>query len=185
MTRHRITSATTEDGERIVVYGQRDAARKYGMAFHTTFTDQAAQIAREVSSGATLRLFIVLPQMLSYTAFKRLDQVKLGAELSMNHSTISRSLKELVALGVVERQGKGPMVEWRLSPNFGWRGNVESFHAERAKRGEQPAPKGEQPPPIIAEYIFPKAPQRDMRLFAVVNNKQNPDTKCKNSTPSP
>jgi hypothetical protein len=141
MPAHKITSLKTEDGDTYLVTSQRDPARSYGMQFHTTFTDEAAKIARTVSSGATLRLFIVLPQLLTYNSWRRLDQVKLGADLGMNNSTISRALKELVELEVIERQGKGPVVEWKLTPNFGWRGNVESFHNERAKRSKS-APGG-------------------------------------------
>jgi DNA-binding transcriptional ArsR family regulator len=133
----KIKSLTTTAGETIAVLSERHPGRSYGMQFHTTFTQEATKIAKLATGAATLRLFIVLPDHLSYTAYRRLDQTKIGAELDMNHSTVSRALKELTELGVVERRGSGPVVEWKLSPDYGWRGHVDAFHVEQRKRGKR------------------------------------------------
>ncbi len=171
----RIASIVTDDGIKSAVVTQRTPARSYGMQFHTTFTHEAAKIARTITSGATLRLFIVLPEHLDYVTFRRLDQVKIGAELGMGQSSISRSLKELVEAGVVERRGKGPLVEWRLSPDYGWRGDVESFHAEQGKRRKKPGALTGSPAPIVAEGRLSKPPQRNLRLFSSVVNRSEDD----------
>ena len=106
------------------------------MQFHTTFTKPTAEIARRLKSGVAAKLLLILPDHLSYSDWRRLDQRKVAAEINVTDGAVSRALAELVEHGVIERRGKGPMVEWRLSLDYGWRGDVDSFHTERRKRGK-------------------------------------------------
>ncbi len=119
------------------------------MLFHTSFTRPTAELASKVQSPVALRLLLLLPDVLSYTDWRRLDQVQTGARLNVTNSAISRAMKELHALGVVERKGKGPVTLWRLSSDYGWRGDVDSFHAHQRQRGK-PAPAKPGAGPLIA-----------------------------------
>jgi hypothetical protein len=155
MTAQRVVSITTESGERLAVSQQRHPSRSYGMSFHTSFDEPTARIARTVTNGAALRVFMVLPAHLSYTVFKRLDQRKLGSELGLDGSAVSRALKQLHQLGAVEKRGAGAHIEWKLSPDYGWRGDVDSFHAEQRRRGSKAPAKPSPGLPNVAEGIFP------------------------------
>jgi hypothetical protein len=135
MRHSAVVSITTEDGTRHAVSEERHPARSYGKMFHTTFDEAAAQIAHQITKGVTLRVYLVLPNHLSYTQFKRLDQRKLGALLKTDDSSISRALAELRKLGVVEKRGSGAHIEWKLSSDYGWRGDVASYHADQRKKG--------------------------------------------------
>jgi hypothetical protein len=129
-----VVSLTTADGQRIPINHQRHPSRSYGRMFHTTFDDAAEALADKITSGTTWRVWAILPKHLSYTVFRRLDQVTIGAKLGVDHTSIGRALRELHQLGAIERKGKGPVTEWKLSPDFGWRGDVDSYHAEQRQR---------------------------------------------------
>lgn len=139
MQASRVVSIRTADGQTLPVAEQRHPSRSYGMQFHTSFTEPNRQLASRLRSAVAARLLLILPAHLDYVTFRRLDQRKIAAEIDVTNGAISKALAELTALGVVERRGKGPVVEWRLSLDYGWRGDVDSFHAERRKRGK-PAP---------------------------------------------
>lgn len=155
MSAERVISITTEDGQSLAVSQQRHPSRSYGMSFHTCFDEPVAKIAREATTAGALKVFLILPRHLSYTTYRRLDQRKLGAEIGLDDSTVSRSLKQLHQLGAVERRGAGPSIEWKLSPDYGWRGDVDSYHAERRQRGSKaPGAKPAASALKVAEGIF-------------------------------
>ena len=175
----QIARIVTADGVASAVVSERTPARSYGMQFHTAFTEEQAKIAKTVKNGSTLRLFLVLPEHLDYVLFRRLDQRKLAADLDMTQPSISRALAELLAIGVVERQGSGPVVEWRLSPTFGWRGTVDQFHAEKRRRAAQkPAPAGASMRQDVAEDRISHPPQRTLRLLSPLINRNE----CENAS---
>jgi DNA-binding transcriptional ArsR family regulator len=153
----KVVSLTTDTGERMTVSSQREPSRSYGRMFHTTFDDAAAELAKAVRSGVTLRLFLILPRHLSYTDFRKLDQRKLGKELDAGQSSISRALEELREIGAVEKRGSGAHIEWRLTSDYGWRGTVESYHQDRRLRGRA-APEPRTPAEVnAAEGLLWKA----------------------------
>ena len=136
MQASRVISLRTADGTDHPVTETRHPTRSYGVQFHTVFTTATADLARKVKHASTIRLFIILPEHLSYTDWRRLNQEAIGRELDLDNSSISRALAELLSLGVIERKGRGPVTEWRLSSDYGWRGTVDQFHEHR--RGKAP-----------------------------------------------
>ncbi len=134
-----------DTGQRVAVSEPRPPGRSYGRMFHTTFSEATAELAKRLTSGATLRVMLVLPQHLNYETFKRLDQSSLAGELGMTQASVSRALTELHEQGVVERKGAGPVTEWRLSSDYGWRGSVDGFHAFQRQKARQ-APQVINPP---------------------------------------
>lgn len=139
MTVHTIASLTTTAGEAIAVIEERHPSRSYGRMFRTVFDDTAEELATRLKLGASLRLLLILPRYLSYTEWRRLAQQELAQRLGIEQPTVSRALAELNEIGYIERRGKGPSIEWKLTPEYGWRGDVASYHAERRRRGK-PAP---------------------------------------------
>lgn len=173
----RIASIVTEQGEVLSVTEARQPGKSYGRMFHTQFTHEAATLARTISSAATLRVFLILPDVLSYQHFKRLDQRQLGAELGLDDSSISRALKQLHSIGVVEKRGAGPVKEWRLSSDYGWRGDVAGFHAfNRGKTENAENPPKDQAQKSQKEYVANK-PQRTLRLLRPIGKLEEPRTK--------
>ena len=149
MLASQVVSIKTADGTSHPVTETRHPSRSYGVQFHTVFTEATAQLARHIKHGSTLRLLLILPEHLTYSEFRRLNQEAVAQELAMDNSTISRAMAELHSLGVVERKGKGPVTEWMLSSDYGWRGNVDQFHEHRRKTKRAP-PKGAARPRLIA-----------------------------------
>jgi len=95
--------------------------------FTITFMDAAEHLAKEVRTLSALRLFHVLPRLLSHQEWRRLDQRAVAAELKTTQGVISTALAELLALGVVEKRGKANLIEWRLSPDYTWKGSTEEY----------------------------------------------------------
>ena len=58
----RIVSLRTADGLEHPVSETRHPGRSYGMQFHTTFTENTAQLARKLKNGTTVRLLLILPE---------------------------------------------------------------------------------------------------------------------------
>jgi hypothetical protein len=76
------------------------------------------------SSGVLAR-----PDDLTRTEFRPLTQSELASEFEIDNASVSRATKDLLNRGIVERTGKGPVMKWRLSLKWGWRGNAAAFHA--------------------------------------------------------
>ena len=137
----RVTDLVTADGELWRVQQQRDPGKTYGRQFVIVFTDQLDELATKIGQGLTLKVMLKLPKRLSFTEFRFLNQAELAAELGTGQGAISRCLSQLLDLGVIEREGKGPRTKWRLSNDWGWQGTADQWHAMRAGRL-----KGKKPP---------------------------------------
>lgn len=152
MRGEQVVSIRTADGTDHAVIQEREPRRAYGMSFHTVFTNQVAALAFKITSAPALRLLLILPEHLSYTDFRRLNQCQVAAQLNVSQSAISKAMTELHTAGVVERQGKGTATEWRLSLDYGWRGTVDGYHAEKGKRPSRATKRG--PLLVVAEGIL-------------------------------
>lgn len=186
MPANAITSLGLSDGSTVRVVDQREPRQTYGRVFMTIFSEEMAHIALNLRHGSTLRVLLTLPMHLSWTDFRRLNQIALAKELSMAQATISGALKQLLDVGAIERRGKGPVTEWKLSPDWGWNGRAGAWRGTQRLRGRNTAPgapqmPGRHPPTrVAAEGIAgkpaatarPKAEQRDLRLLSVVTPPQ-------------
>ena len=143
MRQRQIVSLTTEDGAKHRVTQERHPARSYGAKFVILFTAAMAEASQRIKSVVTLRLLLVLPEHLNFTDFRQVRNVALAEKLNTDAGSISRGFAELLAIGVVEREGKGPRTAWRLSSDWGWNGTADQWHAFRAGRlRNKTAPKG-------------------------------------------
>lgn len=121
--------------------------------FTVQFEEAAAFIAKNANQPVTLRLFLMLPRYLSYQDWRFLDQPAVAAELKTSRPSITRGMQELHALGVLERRGTKVRTEWRLSPDFGWRGTVEGYDAAAERRRIFDIAAPPHAPSIVAEGI--------------------------------
>ena len=174
MRHHRIVSLRTEAGETVPVSEQRHPATSYGRPFMTQFLDIIPTVARAIDSAVELKVLLTLPLHLSWTEFRRLDQAKLAKAVNAGQSSVSKAMVHLHELGIVERQGRGPVTLWKLSDEWGWKGSVDQDHASRRKGGK-PAPSGQAAPLSIAaegisrkaaQHAAPKREQRNLRLLS-------------------
>ena len=130
----------TSDGEVHAVVQERWAGKTYGKHFMIVFTDELSRVAKSIKQGLTIRVLYVLPDHLNYTDFRPLPVRIVAETLDSSPGSISKAMSQLLALGVVERDGKGPMTRWRLSSDYGWNGSADAYHAFRAGklRGKKP-----------------------------------------------
>jgi DNA-binding Lrp family transcriptional regulator len=127
--RHVGSLVDVETGQRFAVTTDPGPGATYGKRFLIMFDEARHQIIKELRNAATLRVFLALPDHLSWTEFRPLNQGQLASELEIDQASVSRAMKDLLNRGIVEREGKGPASHWRLSLKWGWRGNAAAYHA--------------------------------------------------------
>ena len=157
----------------------------YPWPFCTMSTPAIRELARRIRTATALRLFLTLPDILDWQEWRMLNQATLGEELGIAQSHISTALRELLAIGIIERRGKGPRQEWKLSLDIGFRGNTAQFSAEALRQGktfpkhpkdgrlnvaesilgEPDSSKREQPQTIITGKQKPNTSQRALNLL--------------------
>ena len=93
------------------------------------FDENVAKLAVSLGGNAA-RVFLSLPSRLDFRAWKRLPQNELAESLGVTQGAVSKALRELERHCVVERRGKGALIEWRLCRSVGYRGRAEHFHAD-------------------------------------------------------
>ena len=79
-------------------------------------------------------MLLSLPDYLACEVWRPLRRTVLAAELGFSLLTISAAMRELHRAEVVERRGHGPLTEWRLALEYGWRGSARSYAAAVARR---------------------------------------------------
>ena len=100
------------------------------------FDEALEDVVKRFKGGPEVRTFLMCALRLSWTDFRLMPREKLAAELGISGASVSHALKALCEAGYIERQGAGPVTQWRLSLKFGWRGSVTAY--QRAKReGEE------------------------------------------------
>jgi hypothetical protein len=136
--RGRLTATVlVEHGELVELRETLKPKRGFSMgAFHVTFQAQLKQMMKGVSSAATWAVFMELPERLTWTEWRPLNQTELAAHLDVDQGSVSRALKDLLAREIIERSGPaGAFSVWRLSIKWGWNAGVDAFDAELKTRG--------------------------------------------------
>lgn len=147
-----IVALVTDDGELHRVQQSRQPGTTYGARFMLVFDEARQEIVTKAKTFATLKVWMILPDHLDWVTWRRLDQRKLAKKLEIGVASVNRALTELLELGAVEKQGAGPVTEWRLSLDWGWRGSADQYHAARKARTARPVK--DLPAPNVAEGIL-------------------------------
>jgi hypothetical protein len=145
-TRRAGTLIDVDTGQGFVVKVEAGPGASYGKRWCIMFDDARQQIINQLNSLPTVRVFLALPDYLSWTEFRPLNQSKLAERLKVGAASVSRAMKDLHGRGIVERLGRGPVMQWKLSLNWGWRGNAAAYHAavreaetHRLQAGQRPS----------------------------------------------
>jgi hypothetical protein len=136
----RLTSLVSDDGRRYVAREEKAPEQRYGRQFMIFFTEVLASAAAQLG-GNEFRVLGVLPKYLSCKDFRHVRRETLAADLGLDGSVVSRALVRLAEAGYVERKGKGPMTQWRLSVDLAWQGSASAYHREKRVRAEQVKPR--------------------------------------------
>ena len=171
--RHVGSLLDVETGQRFAVTTDPGPGASYGKRWCIMFDDTREQLALEMDSLPTVRVFLILPSYLSWTEFRSLSQAELAARLKIDQASVSRALKDLLNRDIVERTGKGPAVKWKLSLKVGWNGNAAAYHAA-ARNAEKARPPADLAPLNAAEGIDCKIarPQRALTLLRRVQTSE-------------
>ncbi len=106
--------------------------------FYTMFSFGSERIAQV--DGLSRTDYKVLFQLLSHLEFENwinVSQAVIGEELNIKKANISRSIKNLVNKGIIEKH-KDPndkrRTRYRLNPEYGWRGDADQWKKEMYNR---------------------------------------------------
>ena len=105
---------------------------------------------------------MALLEQLDYENLITTNQAEIARELDMQRQNVQRSIKRLMALGVLEGPKIGISRSYRLNPEFGWRGSgknhIATLDLERKKRMAKAGIKG-----VIegGQQAPQEAPERD------------------------
>lgn len=142
----QIVQLVTEAGDRHQVVQARHPSRSYGAKFVIVFTAAMAEASDRIRNPTTLRLLLRLPRHLGFADFKPLRAADVAMQMDVDRSAVTRALRELHQLGIIERDGRGPYTTWRISSSYGWLGTADQWHAHRSGRLRPPAPDVPAPP---------------------------------------
>ena len=83
----------------------------------------AAAVLKQVKNLEDFRVLMALLEQLDYENLITTNQAEIARELDMQRQNVQRSIKRLMALGVLLEGPKiGISRSYRLNPEFGWRG---------------------------------------------------------------
>ena len=106
--------------------------------FYTMFSFGSERIAQ--IEGLSKTDYRVLHQLLSHLEFENwinVSQATIAEELRIKKPNISRSIKNLISKGIIEKR-KDPQdkrrIKYRLNPEYGWRGDADQWKREMYNR---------------------------------------------------
>ena len=79
-----------------------------------------------------LRIFIEVCGRLDFQNWVQISQVELSKELDIHKVNVSKAIKLLVTKGILlQGQKIGRSFEYRLNPDYGWKGKVKNLNEYR------------------------------------------------------
>ena len=139
-------SRLVDDTGREFEVHQRRPAAAYDDGFTLLFDRGCACLAQAGISGTAYRtLFILLspgPLRLQFESWRSVPGAELATALDANATTATRALALLVALGLIERRGRGggrerAAAQYRLTTSLGWRGRATQYWALKKEKPER------------------------------------------------
>ena len=116
------------------VHIERPRESSFGRRFVIIF-EEWRHLLKGLRNPTARDLADALPWMLSPSEFRRVDQAVLAEKHGVSQPSISRAMTLLVKRGIIEKEGAGPGVRYRLSPMVGWRGTTAAYHGQQHAEG--------------------------------------------------
>lgn len=105
-----------------------DGKGKLTAPFFMSFLSALGHLAQMKLQGRVLSVLLYLISNMGYENFLTINQSKIATELGMNRAHVSRVLATLLRLGIIEvGYNKLGVKCYRLSPDFGWRGDSNNI----------------------------------------------------------
>jgi DNA-binding transcriptional ArsR family regulator len=98
------------------------------------------RLSKSNMSGTEFSLFFYLlagPDRLEWVNYRDVDQPAIAVDFGKSQPTISRALKALQSLGLIEQQNRGgarPKSRYRLCPHYSWQGSAKQYQSLEARR---------------------------------------------------
>lgn len=124
-----------------VAYVAPKRTNGFGQRWMAMAQDAAMVLATSDLKADDMRMFFALVAKLDYENLLVLNQAEIAREIGMHRQHVQRSIKRLLALGVIL---EGPKVglnrTYRFNPSFGWKGSARNHvKALSAHRGRMDA----------------------------------------------
>lgn len=126
-------------GSGFVAYIAPKRINGFGKEWMAMSQSAAMMLAKSDLGADDFRVFLTLVAKLDFENLLVLNQAELAREIEMQRQNVQRSIKRLVAVGVLlEGPRIGVSRSYRFNPNFGWKGSaknhVVALDEERRKR---------------------------------------------------
>ncbi len=151
MTQKRFMQVDAETGELVeegfVAYVAPKRKNGFGTRWVAMAQDAFDLMAESNLEGRDWRVFAKLLGRIDFENLMVVNQAEVAKELGMHRQHVQRSIKHLLALGVILEGPKiGVSRSYRLNPEFGWKGSarnhVIALDQERKKRMANAGIKG-------------------------------------------
>ena len=109
--------------------------RKSSFQRHFTMNQDALKILAKELNGEQMRVLLIMLGDLEYENYILIQQKQIAETLEMRAPHVSRSVKALLTLGVIQEGPRmGSAKSYRLNPEFGWKGTIPN-HKKALKNG--------------------------------------------------
>jgi DNA-binding MarR family transcriptional regulator len=106
----------------------------FGKRWHKMAFDTYRVLAKSSLTGADFRvLFMIMPWIHNGNMVK-VNQSVLARELNTQQSSVSRSIRRLISVGVLDRLDTMAGRAYFLNPHFGWYGADNGEHTQAVNR---------------------------------------------------
>lgn len=112
----------------------RRSTQIYSDRFTILFHRGLGALSRARLSPCAWRVLMALLERLDFREWRQLPQGELSVDLAIGVPAVSKSVRRLVALGIVERETRKGVVVLRLNADVGWRGSASGWHAHQDRR---------------------------------------------------
>jgi Firmicute plasmid replication protein (RepL). len=109
--------------------------RKSSFQRHFTMNQDALKILAKELNGEQTKVLLIMLGDLEYENYILIPQKQIAETLGMLKANVSRSVKALINIGVVQEGPRmGSAKSYRLNPEFGWKGTIPN-HKKALKNG--------------------------------------------------
>lgn len=116
------------------IYVAHPKAKIKNVRWMMTFQDSLEIIATDEDlTGQTLKVMLLLMGNLEFENYITIKQVSIAEKLKIDKADVSKAMKLLVNKSIILKVKEGTTTGYKLNPNYGWKGKVESMDKEKER----------------------------------------------------